>query len=308
MKKKQKQKQEQNSKSKHAEFFEKVFSDRFNALDFIKGIFPQHILKHLNLRHLKRDTVSYVSEDLKRFFSDAVYTCPLKNANLRISILFEHKSSSTMRVHFQLLRYMLRIWDINIENKEPLSIVIPVVVYHGKRKWHNKPMTAYFGDIPGFLKCFIPDFDYLLADLSAYSDEEINSGLFNRAPLIIAASVMKHIFDEKQFETILKAIFSDKSPFLSKTAGLSFLKVLSLYIIDSTKIPTENYYSILGEVSQEARDIGMTTGELLRKEGVEKAKIETIERMLEKGYNWPEITDITDINKSDYGKFKKRKK
>jgi len=61
-------------KSRHAEFFEKVFSDRANAVDFIKGIFPKPILNQLDLKKLQRDTVSYVSDDLKRFYSDVVYT------------------------------------------------------------------------------------------------------------------------------------------------------------------------------------------------------------------------------------------
>ncbi len=39
-------------KSRHAEFFEKVFSDRANAIDFIKGVFPKPILNHLDLKKL----------------------------------------------------------------------------------------------------------------------------------------------------------------------------------------------------------------------------------------------------------------
>ena len=207
---------------------------------------------------------------------------------------------------------MLRIWDINLEDKEPLSIVIPVLVYHGKQKWHKKTMSTHFGNVPELLKGFIPEFEYLLADLSKYSDEEIRTGLFTRVPLIIATSILKHIFNNKQFETIFKGLVNEESAFLSKSSGLRFLKMVSLYILQSTKIPVDNYISLLQEVSDEAGEVGMTTAELLKKEGkIEgktEGKIEAVEKMLENGFDWDTIVKITGISRLKFNQFKKTQK
>ncbi|MEZ4828082.1 MAG: Rpn family recombination-promoting nuclease/putative transposase [Bacteroidia bacterium] len=34
--------------------------------------------------------------------------------------------------HLQILRYMLEIWDRQVREQQPLSLIIPILVYHGK--------------------------------------------------------------------------------------------------------------------------------------------------------------------------------
>src|SRR5690625_3721170 len=54
--------------------------------------------------------------------------------------LFEHKSYEEKNISFQLLKYMIEIWEnkLNKEKTDELPIVIPLVVYHGKQKWNIK--------------------------------------------------------------------------------------------------------------------------------------------------------------------------
>jgi len=100
----------------HDRFSKEVFSIRENALDFIKGAFPDKFMDKILLETLKLDSTSYVDEKLHEYFSDIVYTCSLKaGREMKISLLFEHKSYPVKYPHLQLLRYMLNIWESNIK-------------------------------------------------------------------------------------------------------------------------------------------------------------------------------------------------
>lgn len=51
--------------------------------------------------------------------------------------MFEHKSYLDKGVPFQLLKYMVEIWEYkrNKEHVKELPIIIPLVLYHGQQKW-----------------------------------------------------------------------------------------------------------------------------------------------------------------------------
>ena len=57
-----------------------------------------------------------------------------------VYFLFEHKSYPSKGVAFQLLNYMVRIWEQKIKKEldQKIPVVIPLVVYHGKDKWQIK--------------------------------------------------------------------------------------------------------------------------------------------------------------------------
>ena len=94
----------------HDKFFKETFSIRENVLDFLQGIFPGEILKKLDLSTLTLDNNSYIDEELKEHFSDIVYTCFCNNKELKIALLFEHKSYVVTCPYLQLLKYLLKIY------------------------------------------------------------------------------------------------------------------------------------------------------------------------------------------------------
>ena len=120
----------------HDKFFKELFSVRENALDFINGAFPVEIRDKIIPKSLKLDTTSYTDQKLDEYFSDIVYSCSIKEGEeIKISLLFEHKSYPVKYIHFQLLRYMLNIWESNIKQNIDLKLVVPMIIYHGKSGW-----------------------------------------------------------------------------------------------------------------------------------------------------------------------------
>ena len=53
--------------------------------------------------------------------------------------------------------------------------IISIVIYNGETKWEKTSMLAYFGNPHQSLHSFIPQFDYLLFDLSGVEDHQIEN-------------------------------------------------------------------------------------------------------------------------------------
>ena len=116
----------------HDKFFKDNFTDKDIVKDFIKGSFPKDLQNNLDLSSLELDNNSYIDEELKEYYSDIVYNCLYKKLDIKITILFEHKSYIPDYPFLQLLKYMIKVWDFNIKNKEKLMPIIPIIFYHGK--------------------------------------------------------------------------------------------------------------------------------------------------------------------------------
>jgi predicted transposase/invertase (TIGR01784 family) len=124
----------------HDEFFKRVFSQQDAAHSFVANYLPPEINALFDLEGLRIDKDSFVDDELMSHHSDILYSVALRDGGEGyVYVLFEHKSYPDRRVAFQLLRYIVRIWERQRERKEELRPVFPIVVYHGKRKW-NYPL------------------------------------------------------------------------------------------------------------------------------------------------------------------------
>ncbi len=254
----------------HDRFFKELFSIRENALDFINGAFPVEIRDRIVLESLKLDTSSYTDEKLDEYFSDIVYTCNIKGGEeIKISLLFEHKSYPVKYIHFQLLRYMLNIWESNIKQNTDPQLVIPMIIYHGKSGWNKREMSDYFNSKDKWLLKFVPDFDYLLTDLSSYTDSQIKDGTFKRAAIEIGLLMEKNIFNEKKLVTHLKEIINIGRLYYKEEEGLRFLESVLRYLFSSTEITVNTALECIEITDGRARENLMTTADKLMEKGIE---------------------------------------
>ena len=83
-----------------------------NAIDFVSGVLPDTLREKLDLSTLSIEPTSYVDNKLAESFSDILYSCTFKRTSVvKISLLFEHKSSPEPYPHIQLLKYITNIWE-----------------------------------------------------------------------------------------------------------------------------------------------------------------------------------------------------
>ncbi len=308
----------------HDKFFKEIFGNKENVIDFINGIFPKEITTNLDMDTLTLDKNSYIDEHLQEYFSDVVYNCMYKGKiPIKITILFEHKSYYVQYPGIQLLKYMVQTWDHEMDQEdEDIKPIIPIVVYHGKKKWNSKPIWKYFKGINENLKRFIPDFEYILTDLSKYSDPEIRDVLFKNALLKTALLVMKNIFNQKKLEKHLRDYFELIKEYYEKEKGLKFTDSLIVYLFYAGNIDLTKMVETVKKISHRGGEVAMSTAAKLIEEwkeegieqGIEKTKAEDIandQELLIKFLTMKFGKALTQkdkkfINKTkDYGKLRK---
>jgi predicted transposase/invertase (TIGR01784 family) len=300
----------------HDKFFKSLFSDKDSLIEFVSKTIRPAIVKNLDFSTLKIDNTEYIDKRLSSNFSDLVYNCKYKERqNVKITLLFEHKSSVEKFPHFQLLAYMLRIWELQLKQRLELTPVIPIIFYHGIEKWDNKKFEDYFVHLDKELDRFIPRFDYELIDTSTYSNEELKS-LFNNTELQVGLLTMKNIFDEREIldQFVHLGVLINK--LLESEKGRDFFESISVYMLNSAKVSANKYMKIMKTISIQAEEQFVSTAQQLRQEGridgmrdgmergMERGRIEGIERgiskiifkLISKGYSNEKIIETTDLS------------
>jgi RNase P/RNase MRP subunit POP5 len=198
-------------------------------------------------------------------------------------MLFEHKSFSDPLISLHLLRYMVRIWEHALKQGEarPLPPIIPVVIYHGRVQWRVGLEFCNLFNLPGELEGLVPNFQYLLCDLSRYNDEEIKGAVTLRAGLLL----LKHIFSEDLGER-LPGILKLLSSLLEKRSGLEYLETILRYVASgSDKIREEDIESAVREVLRKnGGDIMPTVAEKWIEQGMQQGMQQGVEQGMQRGF------------------------
>lgn len=219
----------------HDSFFRQALSRQDVATDFLRHYLPPEAAALVNLSSLEPMPDTFVDEHLRVHHSDLVFAVRLKdNRPAIVYVLFEHKSYPDVRMAFQLLRYMVRIWERWPKPSAGLQPIIPLVVYHGQWEWRTPINLAGMYDGPDDLLAYFPDFRYWLVDLCQFSDAEIRG----EAVLRLALLVMKHINDPDGIKRVAE-IF-DLMEKLSQTESTAeFVATVLRYLITGSSTITE---------------------------------------------------------------------
>ena len=218
----------------HDSFASEMFSRKEVAVGFFKEYLPEQLRRRIDLNTLEISKDSFVDKELHHHFSDLLYTVKYHQTDLYLYLLFEHKSSPDHWVGLQLLRYMVRIWEL-FRKQQPkakqLPVVIPLVLYHGRNKWQiPKSFSSLLAQEDEYLRQYSPDFQYLLYDFSLHSDEQIKGEALGR----IALEILRHIFDPHLADK-LPAIINLLEEVNSKETTLEILEILLRYVVKGTK-------------------------------------------------------------------------
>jgi predicted transposase/invertase (TIGR01784 family) len=180
----------------HDLFFKAVFSRPEVAENFALNFLPPNVTGHLKPNSFRLSKGSFVDERLKEHSSDLLYEVDFKDGRRTyVYLLFEHKSSPDSKVAYQLLRYLTQIWEHTTEGgKGPVHPIIPVILYHGTKKWTVSPDFSALYHAPDDLRPDLLNFKHYLCDLSAYTDEEIKSRALLSATLGLGLLLMKNFF------------------------------------------------------------------------------------------------------------------
>ena len=258
----------------HDIFFKETLSIIEHAVDFLKGILPQELAEGIDFDTVRFEKDSHVDSKLAEYFSDTVYSCRFFGADIKIALLFEHKSKPDDNLPFQLHRYMANLWKNSAKQKQPRMPIIPVVLYHGEKPWNPGLLSSRFQDLPGPVRRFVPDSEYIFVNLADYSNQLIKERLFTLASLRIAMLIMKNIFNQEELEWHLREFFELGRSIFQESWGLKFLESVVIYLFRATDIETEKVVGSISEITAKGGQIAMSTAERLRHEGIKEGRKE----------------------------------
>jgi predicted transposase/invertase (TIGR01784 family) len=211
----------------------------------------------------------YLSKELRKTMSDIVYTCRKKNGReeIKVSLLIEHKSFPDKYTPIQMGSYIFSALQKQVANKEPLSVVIPVLLYHGKSKWKYQTLAGLFEGVDAAWEEYIPDFSYLYNDLGEAPDEEVE-GLNNK---FLAASLfaLKYSYDPKWLgeNAVKMLIWTDEGPEGLKSPFI-------IYLFCRAKLKEAEIIELAESLPESLKKTVMSTADILIEKGHIKGKLE----------------------------------
>lgn len=265
---------------------------------------------------------SFLDEDLREEFSDLLFRVNINNKDGYIYLLFEHKAYRDRKVIFQVMKYMINIWESKIEDDkekrkeagEPnsgemeLPLILPLVIYHDKGEWSIKKtlgeMIPNYEELPEGLKKYIPNFEYLLFDLSKYDKKETE--LITESMISIKAlSRARHATREEAIEIIREAItFIKKSK--EKDEITYYVSACIRYVLNvRDDITPEDMHREVSKISIEGGELVMTVAERMREEEVQKERKRLAKNLLVMGDPIAKIAMVTGLTEEEIEVIKK---
>lgn len=265
----------------HDRLFKTAFSNQRIVQDYIRNFLPPELVGSLDLNSLQLLSGSFITPELHAYSADVIYSCQLGSTESYLSILLEHKSTPQKFPHLQLLRYMLEVWEQDRKQKGTLSPIIPIIVYHGKRKWPDRRFQDYFPPLAPSLVEYLPLFSYQLTDLSKWTDEALLQ--LNADLLINALLLLKHQGDDAYTRKSIKTLFRNTESLLVQTENRNLIVSFFVYLYQTSEIKQEEFSALLHQLPPTTKRVTMTTYESILLAGKEKGLEEGLKEGLQKG-------------------------
>ena len=240
---------------------------------------PEKITAYFDLNTVSVGLESYVSREFKEYFSDVVAQLQFLDGNLGgIYFLFEHKKGPDKLARLQILNYMVQKWFKLIREDEYegyLPIIIPIIVYHGRRRWrHSLEFVDLFNLPSEDFRQYVPQFEHLLHDISRIDAERFKTTTLLR----IVQLIMKYI-DNPEQTCKLPEIVSLLQQLQDKDKITEYLALILQYVLRAGTVTIQQAKEIVRELPHGEETVE-TTADILRKEGVIWGKIENAQDSL----------------------------
>ncbi|MBC7323457.1 MAG: Rpn family recombination-promoting nuclease/putative transposase [Acetomicrobium sp.] len=289
-------------KDPHDRLFKRVMSDEANVRQFIKEFLPKELSSQIDLKETKLVPTERV-KGYNKYYMDTAVECKIADTKGQLYFVFEHKSYPDPGVLLQILSYMTALWDEQRKKNNPLTPVIPVVIYHGTTSWNvTTHFQGQFNSLSESIKPYIPEFNYVLVDLTQISDDEIEQKAKD-TPFLMASLMIMKLVALHDIEGIIRiaVIIS-----LSEEERI----ILILYLFYTLDVDQDTMQKIVKELGGE--EIMPSLAEKLIKQGEERGEIkgaikgkqELLVKQLRRKFNLTSkeektIRSVTDESKLD---------
>ena len=289
----------------HDKFFKRFYSHPPFAVELVRLILSKEELKKCDLSKLKVEKSLFKDKKM-----DLVLSFPLKalsEGQIRIVILFEHKSKYDKNLFKQILGYQTWLYE---QSKQTIAVV-PVLFYHGQPSWSWKlsfqeaVLGDFFSKIPRSLRKNMLNYGLRLLDTGdrkiqrLFSDRRFKTGRILQ--LLDRVWLLKN--NERELREALFGFFKvfrkDKwilavAKYL-RSAGVSpkLWNKLEKEAMERALLKKGGYMDIKEEIRQEGRW-----------EGRQEGRQEVIRNMLREKLDLAIISKVTGLPVREIKKFK----
>lgn len=256
----------------HDAFDKSVFRDTENARNIVEWMFRDQptLVEKFDLAQLEVCEDSYLDDELRESFVDVLYRIPLRSGEtLCVFILIELKTSSERFTMFQVLKYIVRIWDAEFkkfkkeqehksEQDQPtpflLPMVFPMIVHHGETRFTAPTEMADLQDVLEGFESQAVQLKAMLFDLAQISESELPDD----PELWASFTIMQAVFSPKIDEHLLNVYQRVYPLFEKRPSLLERWKQMFWYAISSCKYFTREKCAKTVDKINEVRGANMS--------------------------------------------------
>ena len=313
--------------------FKSIMEDKTAAREFLEEYLPANLQSMLDLNRITVEKESYIEDDLKKKFSDIVYSVGIKRTveerkidqndlqeqqeheKAFVYILLEHQSKPDYWMALRLWKYILLLCERHKQKQKTknnkLPLVIPIVFYNGKEKYTSPQSLWQLFDNPDMARQLLGD-EYKLVDLQSKTDEEIK----RQKHIGLMEFFLKHIYERDMLKLWERFLSEFKGAvILDKENSYIYIKRLLWYT--NTKVAEEdkgklNQLIIDSLTNKDGEDIMRTIADSYRdqyygigiQEGIEKGIEQTATNMLKEGAEVEFVVRVTGLSSDEVLKLK----
>ena len=269
----------------HDRLFRRVFSEPEHARGVIEQLLPNALTQRMDWSTLSLMSSKYVPESLAHLESDLLFSVKLSERDAIVYLLVEHQSTSDRWMPLRLLGYFVEIAK-SWHEKNPtqrLPAIIPLVVHHSQAGWTGPKRLSELVDLDDedreLLTPHLPDFEFLLDDLSRTPSEELK----RRTASALGRLALFMLKESRGEQSLLDSLLSwrDVVEKIAKTPNsVAALAAILSYIMRVSKATPEQVHEATKKLGEKAVEAFVSGADILIARGKAEGKAELAQRLL----------------------------
>ncbi|MEW9906561.1 MAG: Rpn family recombination-promoting nuclease/putative transposase [Candidatus Symbiodolus clandestinus] len=282
------------------------------AVELLRTYLPPELVQKIDFSTLTLLNGSTLLKNLRITHSDCVYGCTIQGQDAYIIVACEHQSDDDELMAFRVLKYVVGLMDnYSRQNaNKKLPIILPVVIYHGKRSPYPHSIEIWdCFENPELAKQWVLK-PFQLIDLTVMSDKEIQQhNLFSAMEL-----VFKHAWEREALDWIKQQlIHSDKLAIIYSDVDSEYAEdfIKCLAEITGHNRPREEGLQLLKLCAEALPTIGeeiMTFAQQFRQEGLQQGRhdkaFEIAKNMLAEGADFQFVKRVTKLSDEEINRLR----
>ena len=264
--------------ARHDALFRLLVSDPGHASRLLRDYLPSEVVARLDPEHPPVHVEgTAIDGEGSRTQSDAIFRLHLRDGGEAIVYtLLEHKSRVDHRTPLQLIRYVLKIWAMEMDTGNfpvgGLPLVIPIVFFHGREPWTVPCSIQEMIHAPEGLEHLAQSFGhYVLHDLGRIAPQELSKGVEVRAALLALARAFRDSVSDADDDLLVAGV-----------AETELGRYLLTYIIQQVSLPLERIEAALvraGTDPAKVEKVMGTAAQIWMEQGRIEGKADTFLRL-----------------------------